>query len=193
VTAATAGVKNNQSGAVSASYDDGSGSFVGITGNTASASLSVAPRLPPVISGAFAPASITLPNGTSRLAFTIRNPNATLTLTGISFVDILPAGLVVGTPANAVGICGGSLHARQSTIVLSDGRLEPGSGCTVTFTVKGRSPGTMRNTSGAVASNEAGPGGVATASITIRAPRVRRDPRRELLVRRYRYVLGMRR
>jgi hypothetical protein len=46
-------------------------------------------------------------NGITSLSFTINNPNASQTLTGIGFSDTLPAGLQVAAPNGLAGNCGG--------------------------------------------------------------------------------------
>ena len=47
---------------------------------------------PPTITKSFTPATISI-NGSSRLSFTITNPNPTPALTGVGVSDTLPAGL----------------------------------------------------------------------------------------------------
>src|SRR5262249_5381291 len=82
VTGTTSGVKNNTTGAVS-STNGGTGA----TSNTATVTVGS----PPTISKAFGASSIPL-NGTTSLTFMINNPNASQSLTGLSFTDNLPAG-----------------------------------------------------------------------------------------------------
>ena len=83
ITGNTAGVKNNTSGAVS-SNETGAGA----ASNTATVTVVA----PPTIGKAFTAASVPL-NGTTKLTFTITNPNGTVALTGIGFTDNLPAGI----------------------------------------------------------------------------------------------------
>ena len=64
----------------------------GGTGNTSNASLTVS-TLAPVITKVFGAATIQL-NGTTSLTFTVTNPNAAASLTGVAFTDGCPAGLV---------------------------------------------------------------------------------------------------
>src|SRR5262249_448838 len=67
---------------------------------------------PPTIAKAFGAASIPVGSVTS-LSFTITNPNAAATLTGIGFTDNLPAGLVIATPNGVTGRCGGRSEERR--------------------------------------------------------------------------------
>src|SRR5258708_38225061 len=75
------------------------------TGGTATASTDVV--APPAIAKSFTPATIAL-NGTSVLSFTITNPAGnTVSLTGVGFLDTLPANVLVATPNGLTGSCGG--------------------------------------------------------------------------------------
>ncbi|MBI4751529.1 MAG: DUF11 domain-containing protein [Acidobacteria bacterium] len=161
VTGTTEGVKNNVTGNVTSSN--------GGTGNTASATVTVA--APPTISKAFGAPTIAL-DGSTTLTFTITNPNTTVPLTGVSFTDSLPAGLVVATPPNVTGVCSGTVTAvaGSSTISLSGGSLTAGGNCTITVNVTGTTAGVKNNTTGNVSSTQSGAGGTASASITVVAP-----------------------
>src|SRR5206468_2242208 len=96
VTATTSGTKVNTSGPVD-SNESGPGA-------PAAASITVAVATPPTISKAFEDATIPL-NGTTPLRFALTNPNTETSLTGVSFVDNLPTGLVVATPSAAQTNC----------------------------------------------------------------------------------------
>jgi Beta-propeller repeat len=126
---------------------------------------------PPTITKAFGDASISLGSDTS-LTFTLNNPNLTTALSGVSFTDPLPPGLIVGTPNGLTGSCGGTVTATpdSSSITLSGGMLAANSGCTFSVTVTGQMVGSWLNTTEAVSSTESGNGDTASASITVEPP-----------------------
>src|SRR5207244_2726082 len=131
VTATTAGPHTNVSGFISTT-EGGTNSGAG---GSATASLSAI--LPPSIAKAFGTDPI-LVNGTSLLTFTITNPNASDTLSGIAFADTYPGGLVNMSPLPPVGnTCGGSVVAVAggNSIGLTGGSLAGGASCTVSVTV----------------------------------------------------------
>lgn len=139
-------------------------------GNTSNTSISVLAA--PSLSTSFNPTSIAV-GASAQFVFSVANPNASNSLTGIAFTDTLPAGLVVATPNGASGTCGGggfAATAGGSSIGFSGGTLAANSTCTVSVNVTGTSAGTRSTTTGAVASNEAGTGNTSTASITIDGP-----------------------
>jgi uncharacterized repeat protein (TIGR01451 family) len=154
-----AGTKNNVSGNVTSAN--------GGTGNTASATLVVA--VPPSIAKVFGVSSLRKGN-TTTLTFTVSNPNAGTPLTGVIFTDVLPFGLVVGSPAGVVNGCGGIVQALAGSNALSlSGVTLPASGsCTLRVNVRASgSTGVKNNTTTPVTSNEVGLGNRATATITI--------------------------
>jgi len=161
VTGAAAGQYSNTTGNVSSTN--------GGTGNTATATLTVA--APPSISKAFGAATIPL-GGSTSLSFTIANPAANITLTGIAFFDNLPAGLVVANPAAVTGSCGGGTIAAVpglSSVELSGATLATSTQCTFSVNVTGTFAG-VKNNSVHVTSTEGGGGNTSTASITVVAP-----------------------
>ncbi len=132
VTATTAGPHTNVSGFISTT-EGGTNS-----GASGSATASLTAIVPPTIAKSFGTDPI-LANGTSLLTFTITNPNASDTLSGIAFTDTYPAGLTNANPlvpavANA---CGGSVSASAggNSIALSGGSLAGGASCTVSVPV----------------------------------------------------------
>jgi uncharacterized repeat protein (TIGR01451 family) len=139
-------------------------------GPTASATLTVVPT-PPTINKAFGAASVPL-GGTTALSFTISNPNTTVALTGLSFTDTLPSGLVVSTPNNLIGSCGGgsiSATAGSNVISLTGATLAASGSCTFSVNVTGTAPGTQSN-SVIVNSDNAGASTTATAILAVLAP-----------------------
>ena len=126
VTSAFTGSYLNTTGAVSSTN--------GGTGGTASATLGVA--FPPTISKLFSPTSIAN-NQSTLLSFAINNPNSNstppssdVTLTGISFTDNLPAGLVVASNPNINNDCGGTFTAvpGATSVTLTGGTIAPAVG-----------------------------------------------------------------
>ncbi len=126
---------------------------------------------PPTIVKIFGAATIPL-NGTTTLTFTLSNPNAGTTLTGVGFTDSLPAGLVVSTPNGLTGGCGGgtiTATAGSGSVSLTGASLAASASCNFSVNVTGISAGTQNNTTSAVTSNE-GNGNSASASITVVGP-----------------------
>jgi uncharacterized repeat protein (TIGR01451 family) len=159
VTGTTAGTKNNTTGTVS--------STGGGTGSSASASLAVV--APPSLAKAFTP-SLIAPNGTSTLTFSATNPTAnTFTLTGVAFTDNLPAGIVVASPNNLTGSCGGTLGATAGSgaITLSGGSIPANVACTISVDVTSSTPGAYTNTTGSITSTNGGTGNTASANFAV--------------------------
>jgi hypothetical protein len=139
-------------------------------GNTSNASITVVG--PPAISKAFGGASIPL-GGSTSLGFTVSNANAAAGLSGISFADTLPLGLIISSPNGLTGSCGGgTITAAQGTavITLSGATLAANTSCSFSVSVTGNGAGTKSNTTGAVTSNEGGTGNTASASLVVVAP-----------------------
>lgn len=134
-------------------------------GNTPSASLSVAN--PPAAAKAFGVATIPV-NGTTSLTITLTSTNSTVTLTGVSFTDNLPAGLVVAATPNANNTCGGTATATAggSAVSLSGATLAPGESCAVSVNVTGATSG-LKNNSVQATATQSGAGNTANASLTV--------------------------
>jgi uncharacterized repeat protein (TIGR01451 family) len=141
----------------------------GGAGNSASSDITVqsAAVAPPLFSNGFNPQSIQL-NDATTLTFTITNTNPS-GLTGISFSDTLPAGLVVATPNGLSGTCGGSVVAVAGTgiVSLSGGILAAGDQCTFSVSVSGTTPGTKHNVTGNITSIESGAGSAASSNVVV--------------------------
>jgi uncharacterized repeat protein (TIGR01451 family) len=163
VTGAAAGQYTNTTGAVTSTN--------GGTGNTATANFSVA--TPPTITKAFGAAAIPL-GGSTSLSFTINNPNASLSLTGVAFTDNLPAGLVVSTPNGLTGSCGGgtiTAVAGATSVSLSGATLAATASCSFSVNITATSGG-VKNNSVQVTAAESGPGNTSNASIIVTSPPV---------------------
>jgi len=123
---------------------------------------------PPTIAKSFGAGTIAAGASTS-VNFTIQNPNAGASLTGVAASDILPAGLVVSTPNGFTGSCGGgtvTAVAGSGSITLSGATLAPSASCTFAVNVTAISGGTKSNTV-TVTANESGAGAPATAILNV--------------------------
>jgi uncharacterized repeat protein (TIGR01451 family) len=113
---------------------------------------------PPTITSSFSPATIGI-GGTSTLTFTITNPNAS-SLSGVSFTDALPNGVVVDNPSGENGTCGVSgvvtATTGTGTISLTAGSLKASASCVVSVNVTSPTPGLYANATGVVNSTEGG-------------------------------------
>jgi uncharacterized repeat protein (TIGR01451 family) len=157
----TAGTKSNITSPVTSSEGNG---------NTATATLEVVG--PPVLAKAFSPAQI-LVNQNSALTFTIKNPNTSLTLTGVGFTDALPANVVVATPNGLTGSCGGgviSAVAGGGTISLTSATLAGQATCTFSVNVTSSVPSIYPNITSQVSSAEQGLGAPVVATLTVVGP-----------------------
>jgi hypothetical protein len=144
VVGITPGVMNNSTSAVTSNFGNG---------NTASAAVTVI-AFAPVITKAFADSQIQLlgPGNSTALSFTITNPNAAA-LTGITFSDTLPGGLIVSSPNGLSGSCGGgtiSAVPASNSISLTGATLAAGASCTFSVNVAGIAIGEQINTTSAI-------------------------------------------
>ena len=87
------------------------------------------------------------PGDPVQLTITIQNTGG-VPLSGMGFVDVLPAGLEILDSPAAVNNCGGTLSAASSsqTIQLAGGALAAGASCTVLVTVRAANEGSYTNT-----------------------------------------------
>lgn len=125
----------------------------------------------PSFSKAFAPATIG-PGSVSTLTFTIDNSDSGTPVTDLAFTDVLPAGVILATPASPVSSCDGTLSAPDGsdTVSLSGGMVGGFGTCTIQVHVTGSSPGTYMNVSGDLTSS-AGDSGPASADLTVATDR----------------------
>ncbi|WKZ51462.1 MAG: sortase [Anaerolineales bacterium] len=140
---------------LSSTGDDG-GTPVSITNTTpASATITVIAVSPPSLSKSFSPNTI-FTGQTSTMTIRLNNNDVDTNLTGASYTDTLPSGLVVATPngVTATGCGPGVVSAISggTTISLTGGTVTPAVDCVITVNVTGAS-GQYTNTI------PAGPGG----------------------------------
>jgi uncharacterized repeat protein (TIGR01451 family) len=122
---------------------------------------------PPTIVKSFSTATVGL-NLSTTLTFTITNPNGAVDLTGVSFNDNMPAGLIIANPDSMTGSCDpGVITTAPNNINLVGGTILAGSSCTFSIDVLAIATGAQVNTTDPVTSNEGGTGGTATASVSV--------------------------
>jgi hypothetical protein len=127
--------------------------------------------VPPGFSKAFAP-DVVEPGATSTLTFTIDNAGSTLDDNALDFVDNLPAGLVVASPAMVVNTCtGGTVSAVEGSGVVSytGGLVDAGGTCSISVDVVSTLPGLFVNTTDDLTS-AFGNSGAATATLNVPSP-----------------------
>jgi hypothetical protein len=143
----------------------------GTTTTTAPCTASPNCTSPPLVAKSFGATAIPV-GGTTSLAFSISNPNSSVTLTGIALHDNLPPGLVVATPNGLAGSCpGGIVNAPPGgpLITMTGASLPPLASCSfkVNVTAMAGITGLLTNVTDPITSNESGPGGQATATIQV--------------------------
>lgn len=124
---------------------------------------------PPTFQAAFSSTTIA-PGNISTLTYTIDNSAETSGVTGLTFSNLLPSGLVIATPSRATTTCGGfgSFSAPPGSGFLSFAgyRLSGGSSCEFRLDVTAASPGSFANTTSSL-STSAGNSSSATATLTV--------------------------
>ncbi len=168
----TCSVSVNVTSSTIGTHTNVSGDLTSIVGNngSATADLVVSAGLPG-FSKSFAPASIPL-GGTSTLTFNIDNTANGSDVIAFDFIDQLPAGMIIATPANVSNACGGSVTAIPGTgvISLALGSVTGGSSCTISVDVTTLSTGLFTNTSGQLIIDPSGKpveAGFATAQLNV--------------------------
>ncbi len=158
VSASSAGAYNNSTGAVTTTN----------AGSAAAAVATLTVLAVPTLAKSFSPISIGA-GAPSTMTLTISNSNATA-LTGITFSDSYPAGLVDASTPNLTNTCGGATAggiAGGSSVGLSGGTLAANGSCVVTVNVTSATGGTYTNVTGAVSSTNGGVGASASAALTV--------------------------
>lgn len=142
---------------------------VGGQSNAAVATINVLAIAPPTIAKAFGAPTIPL-GGSTTLTLTLTAAQA---LAGVSFIDTLPAGLVVSTPISGLTTTCGSgtitAVAGSSTISLTGLTFAAAGSCTITVNVTGQTAGVKVN-SVQVSDINAGIGNVAQATLAVLVP-----------------------
>ncbi len=112
-------------------------------GGTATATLAVA--VPLTITQNVSPSTI-LVGDTTTATFTLSNPNA-VALSGVSFANALPSGLVVASGSSPTNTCGGTLTAvaGAGSVTLTGATVGANASCTVSIQLQGATPGTWIN------------------------------------------------
>jgi uncharacterized repeat protein (TIGR01451 family) len=116
--------------------------------------------------------ALTIPvNGTTTLQFTISNPNLSTSLSGVGFMDSLPAALAVAPNPGVTNGCGGTVTAiaGAGTISLSPFLLAPQAHCMITVSITGSTPSIDTNSVSATSDN-GGTGVTASSTITVVGP-----------------------
>ena len=125
---------------------------------------------PPTIAKSFSAATVSL-NSSVTLTFTLSNPNPATDLTGVSFSDDMPAGLLIANPDSLGGTCDTSVVTLSPTNISLVGAVLPAnSSCTLSIDVLALAAGDQVNTTGPVTSVEGGTGGTATATVGVLVP-----------------------
>lgn len=151
----------------------------GGTGSSASATITFSTK--PTISKSFSVPTIPR-NGTAAMTFTITN-NGNGALTGLTFDDLFPAGMVTANPpaVTPASPCGGTLNAWNGAtasalaptggdagIRLTGGGIPAAGGtCSFTVNVTAATAGMYNNTSGGVTANETSPAGPGSNTATL--------------------------
>jgi mucin-19 len=113
----------------------------------------------PSIAKSFSPAAVS-PGVNATLSFAITNPNSAQALTGTSFTDTFPAGLVASaasvtvTGAGCTGFAPATVTAGATSFALTAGTLPALGTCTVAFPVSSAILGNYVNTAGGVTTTE---------------------------------------
>jgi hypothetical protein len=88
-------------------------------------------------------------NSVSTMSVLLINPNSNIGLTGITFTDTMPPGMILANPLNFnVGTCGGTLSGTtgNNSFSFSGGSLPAGNRCTLTLSVAMTINGNLTNT-----------------------------------------------
>jgi fimbrial isopeptide formation D2 family protein/uncharacterized repeat protein (TIGR01451 family) len=124
----------------------------------------------PTAMKSFAPSTIT-EGASSLLTIALTNPTAA-PITGVSFTDTYPSGMLNTASANGTTTCGGTVTAinNGNSLALSGGTIPASGSCTVTVNINSAVAGTYTNSTGAVISDGVVSISAASAMLTVNAP-----------------------
>ena len=122
---------------------------------------------PPVFTKTFTPDAINT-NEVSTLVFTIDNGASPLTATSLAFIDVMPTGLMIATPANLINTCSGTATASSGSgiIELANGVVNSGASCTLVLDVTSAIGGDFLNITNELTSSS-GNSGAASARLLV--------------------------
>ena len=149
----TCALQVDVTGDLAGSYANVSGDVTSSAGNggPAEADLTISADLP-IFEMSFAPSSVPL-GGTSTITYTIENPASAPLRQSLSFLNALPPGLAVATPANTSSTCnpgsaGPALTAQPGATQVSffSSLLNSGTSCTASVDVTASAAGELGNT-----------------------------------------------
>jgi len=122
--------------------------------------------LAPSAGKSFAPSTIT-EGAASLLTVALTNPTA-FAVTGVSFTDTYPSGMVNTAAAGGASSCGGTVTAANggSSLALSGGTIPANGSCTVTVNVTSATAGSYSNSTGTV-THDSGTIPAASATLTV--------------------------
>ncbi len=148
-------------------FDNTSGPLTSSLGTTPAATATIsATAVAPGFTKTFAPDTIT-EGGESTLTFTIDNSSNGAPALGLSFTDVIPAGLSIASPTGQTTTCtGGMLDATASPISFSGGSVAAGASCTVSVDVVGDTANTYDTTSSELTTSF-GTSAAASATLTV--------------------------
>jgi hypothetical protein len=143
-----------------------------VTATAGTTSYTASFAVPPTIAKSFSPTSIVV-GGISTLSFTIKNPNASKSISAISFTDTFPAGIQVYGLPDASNACRGTFTplAGGTVVRLSGASLAAGGSCSLSVKVKGTTATVLNNITGPIRSAPGGEGTTSNiATLTITTP-----------------------
>jgi uncharacterized repeat protein (TIGR01451 family) len=169
---ATCTVRVDVVAASTGSFMNTSGELTSSSGSSGTASSTLTVRPAPTATKTFSPDVIAM-GATSTVTVTIDNSGNVTDATNVTFVDALPAGVVVAATPNASTTCtGGTLTASPGagSFSYNGGTVPGGTSCTVSVDVTAASPGSYDNS--VTVSSSLGTGAPASDTLEVAGPPV---------------------